>query len=959
MKRLLIPLCALLLLIPIALVLGQVPPTLEITGVNASNLPITIVSASVIDNTGRTVPNLTVADFELSGAFADVGTVVSVESTTDESVSFGVVLAIDTSSSMAGFPLDKAKEAATTFIDSIGDNDPVAIVSFNTEADLIVPFTTDKTALKLAIDNLGFGGQTALYEAALLAVQTAAEAPVERRAVVIVSDGAQFGVVSNVASQAALDEAAARGVSIYTIGLGYGADRPYLQRLADNTNANFNESPTPDQLQEIFQGLASLFRSQYIITLEADVPLDGTEYDLTIKANTAQGTTNEDTATVRAPVPVPVVRFPDLTAPISEVTTITPDVLADDGVDSLTATIDGIEATVESGGVVINPVALSPGTHELSVTATDTGGDATTASVNFDVAALASALTVSLDPSSPVIEAITNVTVAGEGQTALSEVNYALADINIQSTDVEGNFATALDPFLIPMGEQVLTVIATNAGGVVTTVEVPLLVAPIAPTTTLAGIEDGVDIADIATIDAAIQTQQGATATTTLTVDGEEVELPFTLDPALYPPGALDIVLTTTDTNGQTTTQELTVNVADQGIEAVVAADFGGTVSETVELPIEVTSQTPIASASVTINGVTTELTPDGNSVPLTIDPEAIGENGDFVATVTITNENGTTTTVEIPFTVSGIATPTPEPSATPRVTSTRAAATAVSSTAEPTVVAAVATDTNVPATSEPTVVAAVASPTAAQVGSPSDANTRATARANATSFANVAATNTSSVASTVAAIAAATDTAVQNASATAAANATDNTNATATDIAQETAGAIITQQTIQTVTANVQLTATENAAASETAGVVRSTTVARVVTSTAAAAGTTSANAQATRTANAESTVQAASDATGTAANAPTETTEATEQVVPTLEETAEATEEETPVVDATTPPTVEVIATLTPVSGLQTGGDQTPPTQTDIVPYIVCGGAALLLALLLFLLSRGRRVS
>src|SRR5690606_17650433 len=116
----------LLLISPLQQVLSQdTPPArtvnLEITGVNSTDLPQAVVSVAVLDTLGQPVRGLTAADFTLSGELADRAEIISVENITDDNLSFGVVLAIDISSSMAGAPIEQAKAAATAFVDSLAD----------------------------------------------------------------------------------------------------------------------------------------------------------------------------------------------------------------------------------------------------------------------------------------------------------------------------------------------------------------------------------------------------------------------------------------------------------------------------------------------------------------------------------------------------------------------------------------------------------------------------------------------------------------------------------------------------------------------------------------------------------------------------------------------------------------------------------------------------------------------
>ena len=264
-------------------------PRAEITGVDPSNLPEVVVSVNVYDTLGQPVTGLSAADFSVIEPLTDVARVVLVENITNDNLPFSTVLVIDVSSSMFDFPIGRAREAARAFVDNIRAIDSVAIVTFGNTIDVIQPFTTDKATLYTAIDSIVAFGQTALYQGTYDAVSLASSAPNARRAVVVLSDGAEFGGVSVVGRAAARELAVTTGVPIYTIGVGYGFDRTYLESLSDATNARFYESPTLTELTDIFGNLARLLSSQYVVTLNVDVPADGTEYALALRVQTAEG----------------------------------------------------------------------------------------------------------------------------------------------------------------------------------------------------------------------------------------------------------------------------------------------------------------------------------------------------------------------------------------------------------------------------------------------------------------------------------------------------------------------------------------------------------------------------------------------------------------------------------------------------------------------------------------------
>ncbi|MFQ3647623.1 MAG: VWA domain-containing protein, partial [Anaerolinea sp.] len=920
-KRFLLLIAAVLASISLLLLSAQEPPTLTITGVNASNLPTTIITTTVIDSTGRSVPDLTAADFELSGAFSEFGRVVNVETTTDEDVSFAVVLVIDVSSSMAGQPFERTQAAARQFVDGLGPNDPVAIIIFSSRVRQVLDFTTDKDEIKRAIDQLPFGGQTALYEGVTAGVELAATAPVERRAVVVLSDGFQFGVQTEITPDTPIELARAKGVSVYTIGLGWGTDRPYLERLARETNATYSESPTPAELSAIYTGLAELFRNQYILTIEADVPLDGTEYPFGLRANTPQGATNVAESVVRAPVPVPVIFFPDLSAPIAEVTTVTPEIRADDGVATVAATLDETPLAVVEAGVRIDPAQLAPGRYTLTFTVTDREGDTGTASADLTIAALPTPISIALTPATVVLDTPTVATVTGEGQTELVRVTYTIGDQTFESEDAENNFPFLIDPFTLPVGEITLQAAALNAGGVTSEAELQLLIAPIPPSVRVEGVADGQEVTEPLTITAATSTQQGAEPRdATVTIGDQTFPLPFTLNPADFPPGPLTLTITSTDSNDQTTTQTITVEIPNLGITAAADPAFTGEVTAPTQIPITVDTQTEIVSVTVTINGQMFTIEPEGNVIPLVIDPEAIGVNGDFLALVMITDASGNTTVVQVPFTVSGIPTPTPTPTNTftPTVTFTPSNTPTVTNTAlpptdtavppadtpvpptdtavpsadtpvpptdtavPPTDTAAPPTDTPVPPTDTavpsadtpasptetPVVIAVVPTetpvlPTATPIVPTNTPSHTPTATATNTPVPPTATATPDRNATGTAIAVASTSTAEFQTTSTAIVQATQTSIAGATAtrtefLARASATAEANQLATATAVQNALQQATANALITQTAQAFQATTAARIVTATAQAIASATAQAQATRNAQATSTADA-----------------------------------------------------------------------------------------------------
>ena len=149
------------LLLTLSVMAQDADINLDIIGIDSTDLDNVVIHASVLDGSGQMVSGLGLDDFSLGGALADKGRVLKVENVTDDDLAFATVLVIDTSSSMAGAPLERTQAAARAFINGLGADDPVAIVLFNWEVRKVVGFTTDRNLLMRQLDNMSYGGQTA------------------------------------------------------------------------------------------------------------------------------------------------------------------------------------------------------------------------------------------------------------------------------------------------------------------------------------------------------------------------------------------------------------------------------------------------------------------------------------------------------------------------------------------------------------------------------------------------------------------------------------------------------------------------------------------------------------------------------------------------------------------------------------------------------------------------------
>ena len=120
---------------------------------------------SVADSTGNPIKDLAADAFTLAEDSQQV-TVLSADLAPDAPIN--LVLLLDTSGSMNGAGIEAAKSAASNFIAGLGNDDRVAVVTFDNDTKTRIDFTTDHRAARdeLELVDATRGAGTCLYDAA-------------------------------------------------------------------------------------------------------------------------------------------------------------------------------------------------------------------------------------------------------------------------------------------------------------------------------------------------------------------------------------------------------------------------------------------------------------------------------------------------------------------------------------------------------------------------------------------------------------------------------------------------------------------------------------------------------------------------------------------------------------------------------------------------------------------------
>jgi tight adherence protein B len=186
---------------------------------------------------------------------ADGGAVENlvIEPLGQSSVPVGVILAIDTSGSMEGAPMEAAKAAARTFVQQKRAEDFVAIVTFADEVQVVQGFTNNVDTLTTRIDALTPAGATAFNDAVIrsLAMFDDPSAAQLQANVVLLADGDDNGSTATAAEvAAAVGDSEVRIFGVALEAEGFNPDA--VQSVAEASGGLFLLAPDPSQLSQLY-----------------------------------------------------------------------------------------------------------------------------------------------------------------------------------------------------------------------------------------------------------------------------------------------------------------------------------------------------------------------------------------------------------------------------------------------------------------------------------------------------------------------------------------------------------------------------------------------------------------------------------------------------------------------------------------------------------------------------------
>lgn len=207
-----------------------------------------------------------------------------------------VVLALDSSNSMAGGKFEAAKQAALAYLDAAPADVRIGLVSFDGQVTVVTDPTTDHALLKEAVAGLTRSRGTLLYDGLASAADLTGDKGA--RSILLLSDGKDLG------STRTIDEAitAARDAEavVDVVSLDQEpAQQALLQQIADSTGGGVVASD-PASLDQTFQAQAQALASQVLVSFPRPAGA-GEEADLSISLQDTVGTSYQDSALISLP----------------------------------------------------------------------------------------------------------------------------------------------------------------------------------------------------------------------------------------------------------------------------------------------------------------------------------------------------------------------------------------------------------------------------------------------------------------------------------------------------------------------------------------------------------------------------------------------------------------------------------------------------------------------------------
>jgi Ca-activated chloride channel family protein len=219
-----------------AIVQGQNPPVASFK----SSVDMVRIAAVVRDSKGHFVQDLTARDFEV----LDGGKTRPITDLQRDTAGVSIAVLFDVSGSMEGH-MPNAREAATHILSWLdATRDEAAVYTFDTHLDERTAFTTGLRTLPDVMTGVVPFGATSLHDAIAATARRVGEREGRRRAVIVMTDGADNASHLKPSDVSAI--ASAIDVPVYIFGIVPAIDNPSADESTHSAGSTAFEGPLAD-----------------------------------------------------------------------------------------------------------------------------------------------------------------------------------------------------------------------------------------------------------------------------------------------------------------------------------------------------------------------------------------------------------------------------------------------------------------------------------------------------------------------------------------------------------------------------------------------------------------------------------------------------------------------------------------------------------------------------------------
>lgn len=233
---------------------------------------LVLLDATVKTKSGQIMADLKKEDFEVR----EDGVAQKIDVFSRDALPINVALVLDLSDSIGPF-LGPLRDAANTALAALKPDYEVALFTFSTEAQLRVPFTTDKKQIADQINSFRAGGATNINDGIFLASQYLLKLPPKgRRVIILISDD----VGTDAGGQGTRDivtEAIAADAVLYNLKIpGYNPPQTLfaasmipglvnIRKVTDDTGGEIFNVQDVAHLDAVFRALIERIKTRYTL----------------------------------------------------------------------------------------------------------------------------------------------------------------------------------------------------------------------------------------------------------------------------------------------------------------------------------------------------------------------------------------------------------------------------------------------------------------------------------------------------------------------------------------------------------------------------------------------------------------------------------------------------------------------------------------------------------------------